>query len=67
LAAAEALTRLYAATRQFVNVLQPSFTLAEKTRTDARVAKRYHPLETPCARLLSSEDIVDASRVDCAV
>lgn len=59
LAAAEALTRLYAATRLFVKVFQPSFKLAEKTRTDARVAKRYHAPETPCARLLASDDIAD--------
>ncbi|MEO6603425.1 MAG: DDE-type integrase/transposase/recombinase [Polyangiaceae bacterium] len=54
LAAAEALARLYAALRLFVNFFQPSFKLASKTRSGARVAKRYHPPQTPCARLLSS-------------
>ena len=49
-AAGEALARL-------VNVFQPSFKLAEKTRIGARVHKRYHPPETPCARLLASDAI----------
>src|SRR3990172_2512023 len=48
LAAAEALTRLYAASRLFVNFFQPSFKLATKTRSGARVIKRYHAPETPC-------------------
>ena len=41
LAAGEALTRLYSASRLFVNFFQPSFKLAEKTRVGARVHKRY--------------------------
>jgi Integrase core domain len=52
--AAEGLARLYAASRLFVNFFQPSFKLAEKRRVGARVSKRYHAPETPCARLLSS-------------
>ena len=56
-AAGEALARLYSASRLFVNVFQPSFKLAEKTRIGARVHKRYHPPETPCARLLASDAI----------
>ena len=54
-AAAEALARLYSAARLFVNFFQPSFKLAEKTRVGARVRKRYHAPETPCARLLASD------------
>ena len=50
---AEALARLYSAARLFVNVFQPSFKLAEKTRVGARVHKRYHAPETPCGRLLA--------------
>ena len=38
---ADALARLYSAARLFVNVFQPSFKLAEKTRVGARVHKRY--------------------------
>ena len=54
---AEALARLYSAARLFVNVFQPSFKLAEKTRVGARVHKRYHAPETPCARLLASDTV----------
>ncbi len=61
-AAAETLARLYAASRLFVSVFQPSFKLAEKTREGARVRKRYHPPETPCARLLASDTIPAAMK-----
>jgi hypothetical protein len=60
LAAAEALTRLYAASRLFVNFFQPSFKLATKTRSGARVIKRYHAPETPCSLLLSSDAVPDS-------
>ena len=59
LAAAESLTRLYAATRLFVNVFQPSFKLVEKVHDGARVTKRYHTPETPCARLLAAPIVTD--------
>ena len=59
---AEALARLYSAARLFVNVFQPSFKLAEKTRVGARVHKRYHAPETPCARLLASEAVPAAMK-----
>jgi hypothetical protein len=55
LAAARAITRLYGASRLFVNFFQPSFKLAAKTRDGARVTKRYHPPQTPCERLLEAE------------
>ena len=58
-AAAEALARLYSASRLFVTFFQPSFKLAEKTRVGAPVHKRYHAPETPCARLLSSAAIAE--------
>ena len=57
IAAAEALSQLYAASRLFVNFFQPSFKLAEKKRFGARVRKRYHAPETPCARLLRSDAV----------
>jgi len=57
IAAVEALARLYGVARLFVNFFQPSFKLAEKERIGARVRKRYHPPETPCARLLASQSI----------
>ena len=59
LAAGEALCRMYSASRLFVNFFQPSFKLAEKKRVGARVQKRYHAPETPCARLLESEAVQD--------
>ena len=60
--AAEALARLYSAARLFVNVFQPSFKLAEKTRQGARVRKHDHAPETPCARLLASDAINAATK-----
>lgn len=57
LAAARAITRLYAASRLFVNFFQPSFKLAAKHRDGAKVFKRYHPPQTPCERLLQAENI----------
>ncbi len=62
IAAAEALSRLYAASRLFVNFFQPSFKLAEKQRVGARVRKRYHAPETPCARLLKSDAVPEAMK-----
>ena len=55
--AAEALSRLYSASRLFVNFFQPSFKLAAKTRVGAHVRKRYHPPQTPCQRLLASDAV----------
>lgn len=60
LAGAEALTRLYTASRMFVNFFQPSFKLAEKKRVGAKIRKRYHPPATPCDRLLASSEIADS-------
>jgi hypothetical protein len=60
LAAARAITRLYGASRLFVNFFQPSFKLAGKQRDGAKVTKRYHPPQTPCERLLQSDSIPTA-------
>ena len=57
LAAVETLARLYSPSRLFVNAFQPSFKLAEKRREGARVRKWYHAPQTPCARLLASDEI----------
>jgi transposase InsO family protein len=51
LAAARAITRLYGASRLFVNFSQPSFKPASKQRDGAKVTKRYHPPQTPRERL----------------
>jgi hypothetical protein len=63
IAAAQAITRLYGASRLFVNFFQPSFKLAEKHRQGAQVSKRYHPPQTPCDRLLQSESIPAAAKI----
>jgi hypothetical protein len=62
IAAGEALSRLYSASRLFVNFFQPSFKLANKERVGAHVRKRYHAPETPCARLLASMSIADSMK-----
>jgi hypothetical protein len=62
IAAGEALSRLYSASRLFVNFFQPSFKLAEKKRVGARVSKRYHAPETPCARLLACDAVDEATK-----
>jgi hypothetical protein len=62
IAAVEALARLYGAARLFINFFQPSFKLASKERIGARVSKRYHPPETPCARLLASPSIPESTK-----
>jgi hypothetical protein len=62
LAAARAITRLYAASRLFVNFFQPSFKLASKQRDGAKVTKRYHLPQTPCERLLQADSISMAAK-----
>lgn len=62
IAAAQAITRLYGASRLFVNFFQPSFKLAEKHRDGAQVSKRYHPPQTPCERLLQAESIPEPAK-----
>jgi hypothetical protein len=56
-AAAQALNRLYAASRLFVNFFQPSFKLASKVRSGAKVTKRYHPPASPYQRLLALDAV----------
>jgi hypothetical protein len=62
LAAARVITRLYGASRLFVNFFQPSFKLAEKHRDGAKVTKRYHPPLTPCERLLQSDHMPEVAK-----
>ena len=59
LIAATSLSRLYAASRLFVNFFQPSFKLASKTRLGSRVRKTYHSPETPHSRLLASNAVTE--------
>lgn len=62
IAAAQTITRLYGASRLFVNFFQPSFKLAEKHRQGAQVSKRYHPPQTPCERLLQAASLPEAAK-----
>ena len=45
-----------------MNFFQPSFKLISKERVGARVRKKYHAPQTPCARLLSSPDVTERSK-----
>jgi hypothetical protein len=52
----QVLGRLYAASRLHTNLFQPSFKLKSKTRTGAKVAKRYHPPQPPVHRILLQQE-----------
>ena len=60
LAAAKAITRLYGASRLFVNFFQPGFKLAGRGREGAQVCGHDPPSQTPCERLLQAEAISEA-------
>jgi hypothetical protein len=62
IAGAEALARLYCASRLFVNFFQPSFKLLDKRRVGSRTSKRYRAPETPCGRLLASDAIEEPTK-----
>jgi hypothetical protein len=51
------LTELYGHLRLFVNFFQPQMKLMEKTRTGAKVTKRYDRAATPYRRALASPDV----------
>jgi len=59
---AKAISRLYVASRLFVNFFQPSFKLESKARIRARVRKIYHPPATPCQRVLDCMAIPEATK-----
>lgn len=62
LPAAKAISRLYAASRLYVNFFQPSFKLDTKVRIGSQIKKHYHPPATPCQRLLASEAVPDEAK-----
>jgi len=66
LAATQALARLYASSRLYVNFFQPTFKLKSKTRDGARVTKTYHPPCTPYGRLLNSPHVSDSVKARLA-
>ena len=55
--AGQALAKLHALVRLYVNYFQPSFKLIEKSRDGATVTKRYDLPETPCNRLLTHPSV----------
>ena len=55
--AGQALAKLYALVRLYVNYFQPSFKLIEKSREGATVTKRYDLPATPCDRLLTHPSV----------
>jgi len=60
--AGQVMAQLYAAARLYVNFFQPSFKLREKSRTGARVTKRYDPPVTPYTRLIAHDRVSVASK-----
>lgn len=60
--AGQALARLYASLRLYVNYFQPSFKLLDKRRVGAKVTKRYDKPTTPCDRLLADESVDAATK-----
>ena len=54
---AQAMGRLYAAARLYVNFFLPSFKLAEKWREGAKIIKRYHDPLTPYERALRHSQV----------
>lgn len=59
-AATQALAKLYASSRLYINFFQPSFKLKTKTREGARVQKVYYKPATPCDRLLAHSQVSPA-------
>ncbi len=59
---AEKLAKLYNFSRLYVNCFQPSFKLKSKTRTGARVSKRYHAPVTPYDRVMAATSIPETMK-----
>jgi hypothetical protein len=56
------LNELYRHVRLQVNFFLPSQKLKEKVRRGSRVTKRYHPPQTPCQRVLASNQVSEANK-----
>ena len=56
------MAQLYGALRLYVNFLQLSFKLIDKTRDGATTVKRYSPPTTPCDRLIQHDATSDEMR-----
>jgi hypothetical protein len=62
----EALRELHRHVRLFVNFFQPQMKLVSKTRTGAKVTKRYDHAMTPFRRVLASPQVADDVKVGLA-
>ena len=62
--AVEVLNELYGWLRLWVNFFGPQQKLVSKTRTGARVTRRYDKAQTPLQRLLASDGIPDPVKED---
>ena len=60
--AGQTMAQLYGALRLYVNFLQLSFKLIDKTRDGATTVKRYSPPTTPCDRLIQHDATSDEMR-----
>ena len=58
----ELLNHLYERLRLYVNFFLPSQKLKEKIRQGSHVTKRYHPAQTPYARVLASAEVSAADK-----
>ncbi len=57
-----ALSKLYAVLRLYINFFQPSLKLLSKTRDGAKVTKKYDKAKTPYQRLMLSSHISEESK-----
>ena len=60
--ATQALAKLYACSRLYINFFQPSFKLKSKTRDGAHVHKVYFTPATPCDRLQAHGSVLPATK-----
>jgi len=65
-AALDVLNRVYHLTRFYVNFFQPVMKVVSKTRHGAKVHKIYDTARTPYQRLLESDVLTEAKRVELA-
>jgi len=65
-AALECLNLLYATLRHYINFFQPTMKLVSKIRQGAKVHKVYDTARTPYQRLLESDVLTPAKRVELA-
>jgi hypothetical protein len=67
MAAYECLERIYNLVRLYMNFFQPTMKLKSKTRHGAKVYKVYESARTPYQRLLQSDVLTEAKRIELAV